>query len=47
MSPYVDQFMNVHKNSGVASPRGNILIAGGNPLPSMIHKVQNKPNRYG
>ena len=47
MSPYVDQFTNVHKNSGVVSPNGNILVAGANPLPSMIHKVNHKQNRYG
>lgn len=37
MSPYVDQFMNVHKNSGVTSPKGNILVnSGGKAAPSSI-----------
>ncbi len=48
MSPYVDQFMNVHKNSGVTSPKGNILVnSGGKAAPSSIRQIVQKPNRYG
>jgi hypothetical protein len=48
MSPYVDQFMNVHKHNGVVSPKGNILVnaGGGKALPgSMRHAAAH--NRYG